>query len=96
MSSQRVRERMSPQKLKSGNTSPSKMNTSTSKLNISGIMNESRVDYQTYESFINTKTDDEDQGPSSNFLNDKIYDKIVRKVIKLNSPAKKRPIAKVE
>jgi len=72
------------------------MNTSTSKLNISGIMNEYRVDYQTYESFINTKTEDEDQGPPSNFLNDKIYDKIVRKVIRLNSSAKKPPIAKIE
>ena len=96
MTPQRVRERMSRQKLKSGHTSPTKMNTSTSKLNISGIMNESRVDYQTYESFINTKTEDEDQGPPSNFLNDKIYDKIVRKVIRLNSSAKKPPIAKVE
>jgi len=48
------------------NGSPSRRNNNTSDL-----LTESKVDYQTYESFINTKTEDEDQvGPKSNFLDD--------------------------
>jgi len=64
---------------------------SPSKANMSVVLNDSTVEYQTYESFIKMKTDEDDQAPVNNFLSDKIYDKIVRKVIKLNAPKVPKP-----
>jgi hypothetical protein len=37
------------------------------------------VDYQTYENYV---ADKDDSAPASTFLSDKMYDKIVRKVIR--------------